>query len=249
MTLRVNPGLGTGHNNRTNVGGPAASFGVWHELIEEAVKIADAHKVRITAMHTHIGSGGDPQVWQNCARLSLAIVPRLRDVLTLSLGGGFKVGRMLGEPSANLQEIGKALVPHFEEFAEKTGRRLHLEIEPGSYLVVKAGAIVCGVDDVVATSDFEFIKLNSGMTDILRPSLYGSQHPMRLIPSDKDRPLCDKKYVVVGHCCESGDLLTPAPGDSEAILARPCRYEAKPGDLFVVRRRRGGGNLHLQNFL
>ncbi len=56
---------------------------------------------------------------------------------------------------------------------------------------------------------------------ILRPSLYGAQHPIVIMCNEDSkygRQL--RKYVVVGRCCESGDILTPAPGDSVAIEDR-----------------------------
>jgi diaminopimelate decarboxylase len=69
------------------------------------------------------------------------------------------------------------------------------------------------------------------MTDILRPSLYGAQHTIRVYPKKETGRV--KKYVVVGHCCESGDILTPAAGDPEALA--PCELpEAAIGDLCVV---------------
>lgn len=234
ITVRINPGKGSGHSNRTNVGGPAASFGIWHELLDDVLAVAREHRVRITGMHTHIGSGGDPEVWQHCARLSLGIAARLPDVTTLSLGGGFKVARVAGEKSANLQEIGTALLPDFKAFAEKHGRKLHIELEPGTYLVANAGALLAQVEDVVTTgaSGYDFIKLNTGMSDILRPSMYGAQHPMTLVPQTPgDRPA--HKYVVVGHCCESGDILTPAPGEPETLAPRELG-RAEIGDLFII---------------
>lgn len=234
ITVRINPGKGSGHSNRTNVGGPAASFGIWHELLDDVLAVAREHRVRITGMHTHIGSGGDPEVWQHCARLSLGIAARLPDVTTLSLGGGFKVARVAGEKSANLQEIGTALLPDFKVFAEKHGRKLHIELEPGTYLVANAGALLAQVEDVVTTgaSGYDFIKLNTGMSDILRPSMYGAQHPMTLVPQTPgERPA--HKYVVVGHCCESGDILTPAPGEPETLAPRELG-RAEIGDLFII---------------
>ena len=70
------------------------------------------------------------------------------------------------------------------------------------------------------------------MTDNVRPSMYGAQHPMELIPSD-DSERAEKDYIVVGHCCESGDILTPMPGDPEALNPRTLK-EAKIGDLFAI---------------
>ncbi len=232
--VRINPGLGSGHNNRTNVGGPAASFGIWHEYLDQALAVAQKWGLRITRMHTHIGSGSDPNVWNHCAKLSLSIAERLPDVHALSLGGGFKVGRMAGEPTADLQEIGKIIKKDFEEFARKTGRKLYLEIEPGTYLVANAGALICTVIDVVDTgaSGYSFIKTDTGMTEVTRPTLYGAQHPLIVVPQDNGNR-SDRDYIVVGHCCESGDVLTPAPGDPEKLAPRRLT-EARIGDALVV---------------
>ncbi len=234
LTVRINPGKGSGHSNRTNVGGPGSSFGIWHEQLDEVLAAAREYGVKITGMHTHIGSGGDPEVWKHCARISLGIVARLPEVTTLSLGGGFKVARVAGEKTANLQEIGNALLPDFRAFAEKYGRKLHIEVEPGTYLVANAGALVASVIDFVSTGaeGYDFLKLDTGMTDILRPSMYGAQHPMMLVPpAGAARP--PQSYVVVGHCCESGDILTPGPGEPEALAPREL-LRAEIGDLLVI---------------
>jgi diaminopimelate decarboxylase len=58
-------------------------------------------------------------------------------------------------------------------FAEETGRQIKLEIEPGTFLVANAGAMVSTVQDIVSTGaeGHTFLKLDSGMTEVLRPSL------------------------------------------------------------------------------
>ena len=235
LSIRVNPGMGSGHSNRTNVGGPSSSFGIWHELLPEVDAIRGEFSLSVTGMHTHIGSGGDPEVWKRCARMSLDIVSRLPDVRILSLGGGFKVGRMPGEPSANLEEIGAAIRPDVEAFASEHGRQLHIEIEPGTHLTANAGAIVTRVMDVVSTgeSGYDFVKINSGMTEVLRPSMYGAQHPLVLVPSASDAQRDSGEYVVVGHCCESGDILTPEAGDPEGLAPRKL-VEPRVGDYLVI---------------
>ena len=186
VSVRINPGLGSGHNNRTNVGGPASSFGIWHDHLDQIETIQARADLRITRMHSHIGSGGDPETWKHCARLTLGIATRLPEVTRLNLGGGFKIARMPDETSANLAEIGSALLPDFQNFAAEHGRELHLEIEPGSYLVARAGAIVANVIDVVDTGSegYTFAKVDSGMTEFLRPNLYGAQHPISIVPGD-----------------------------------------------------------------
>ena len=234
VTVRINPGLGSGSTNRTNVGGPSSSFGIWHEQLPQIFEIADAHHLRVTGMHTHIGSGSDPNVWVNVAKMTLGIAARMPDVTTLSLGGGYKVARMADEKKTDLQEIGNKVLPEFEAFAKEHGRKLHLEVEPGTYLAANSGAIVCNIIDTVSTGEegYKFVKVNSGMTEVLRPSLYGAQHPLIVVPAQEE-PRSTGYYLVAGHCCESGDILTPAPGDSEGLHPRQL-VEPHIGDHLVI---------------
>lgn len=93
---------------------------------------------------------------------------------------------MSGEVSTDLQAIGAPVMGGFEAFAKETGRELKLEIEPGTFLVANAGSLVCTVQDVVSTGSegYEFIKLDAGMTELLRPSLYGAPHPIIVVPAE-----------------------------------------------------------------
>jgi diaminopimelate decarboxylase len=239
VCVRINPGLGSGHNNRTNVGGPSSSFGIWHERLDDVLALQREYDLKLTRMHTHIGSGSDPEVWKNCVGMSLDIAARLPDVRCLSLGGGFKVGRMPGETSTDLQEIGEAVLPKFREFAEIHGRELEIEVEPGTFMVANAGLILANIIDVVDTLDvdsqrgYRFIKADTGMTEFLRPNLYGAQHPMEVVPAHPDAQRAEADYLVAGHCCESGDLMTPEPGNPEGLLPRRLR-EPVMGDTLVI---------------
>jgi len=244
VSVRINPGLGSGHSNRTNVGGPSASFGIWHEYLDDVFEVQRAYGLRLVRMHTHVGSGADPEVWNHCARLSLGIAARLPDVHTLSLGGGFKVGRMSGEPSADMDAIGCRIKEDFEAFHQQHGRKLKLEIEPGTFLVANAGALVCTVIDVVDTGPegYRFIKVDSGMTELVRPSMYGAQHPIVVVPAERagnNSPPTSPgeratgEYLVAGHCCESGDVLTPEPGNPEGLQTRSLD-KPEIGDVLVV---------------
>ncbi len=230
VTVRINPGLGSGATNRTNTGGPGASFGIWHEHLDEVTALAARHRLTIRGLHTHIGSGTDPAVWKRVARMSLDIAARLPDVTTVNLGGGFKVARVPEERSADLADIGAHVRQELLAFRERTGRALHLELEPGTYLVANAGCVVATCIDVADTgaAGYRFAKLDTGMTEITRPSLYGAQHPITVLAERETAPV-----VFVGPCCESGDILTTAPGDPEAIAPR---FAPRPeiGDLVVV---------------
>jgi len=232
VSVRLNPGIGSGHNPKTNTGGPASSFGIWHEDIPQIKQLAAAHRLRITKIHTHIGAGTDPEVWHEAARLTLKLVEHFALVTTINLGGGFKVARMSTEESTDLQSISGIIAELLTRFANRTGRRLRLEIEPGTFLVAGAGSLIGRVIDQTSTGEtgFTFLKLNLGLTEIMRPSLYGAQHPIITV---NDAPTESLPYVVVGHTCESGDLLTPEPGNPE-IPATRLLQRASIGDLVVI---------------
>ena len=231
LAVRINAGLGSGSTKRTNTGGPGASFGIWHEYLDDVKTIAKKYGVTIKTLHCHIGSGTDPEVWKRVARMTLDIAAQLPDAVRVNLGGGFKVGRMPEEPTVDLQDVGGHVRAELDAFRQRTGRALHLEIEPGTYLVARAGAVVATCVDVVDTGKdgYRFAKLDTGMTEVTRPSLYGAQHPIDVFATG--RPIVET--VFVGPCCESGDILTPAPGDPEALAPR---FVPKPeiGDLVVV---------------
>jgi diaminopimelate decarboxylase len=233
LGIRFNPGLGSGGTTKTNVGGPASSFGIWHEWIPDVQKIVAAHSLRVARIHTHIGSGSDPAVWQRTAHLSLDMVRQFPGVTTLNLGGGYKVGRMADEKTTDLQKVSAPVVEAFHELERETGRKIHLEIEPGTFLMANACSLVTTIQDVVNTGStgHNFLKLDAGMTEILRPVLYGAQHPLIVIPRNETGKLA--RYVVVGHCCESGDLITPAPDEPNTLQERELP-EAQAGDICVI---------------
>jgi len=243
--IRVNPGVGSGGFSssttgfsKTNVGGPSSSFGIWHELVSDGTVSSIVKKYGLVPerIHTHIGSGSDPLIWQSVAKTSLSFCANWDTVTTLNLGGGYKVGRNPDEKTTDLGEIGAPVTEAFKEFASEHGRELHLEIEPGTYLVANAGALVTKIQDKVTTSDHTFLKMDAGMTDVLRPSLYGAIHPITILPgsgNSEDVGTSTESVVVVGHCCESGDLMTPKPGEPEDLDERILRTAAI-GDIAVM---------------
>jgi len=249
--IRVNPGTGSGGFSssttgfsKTNVGGPSSSFGIWHELLTDGTvpAIVEKYGLEPERIHTHIGSGSDPAIWQAVARKSLSFCAIWDTITTLNLGGGYKVGRNPGEATTDLGEIGAPVTEAFAEFAKEHGRELKLEIEPGTYLVANAGALVTTIQDKVSTKSptvddgHIYLKMDAGMTDVLRPSLYGAIHPITILPASGDSAdvgTSTESVVVVGHCCESGDLMTPKPGEPEALEERVLR-KADIGDFAVM---------------
>jgi hypothetical protein len=81
--------------------------------------------------------------------------------ITLSCTLLLQVGRMKSEVSTDLSKIGLPVRQDFEKFAKDTGRKLHLEIEPGTFLVANVGSLVSTVQDIVSTGSdgHTFIKV------------------------------------------------------------------------------------------
>ena len=83
----------------------------------------------------------------------------------------------------DVKELAAKALKLVEDFNSRTGRNIQVEIEPGTFLVANSGILVSEVMDIVSTRSHEpkpnddghnFIKLNTGLNDITRPSLYGS---------------------------------------------------------------------------
>jgi diaminopimelate decarboxylase len=231
IAVRLNPGMGSGHNNRTTTGGLNSSFGVWHEYLPKVLEWQQNSGCGIDRIHVHIGSGADPQIWRQTIQRALELVEQVPSANVLDIGGGFKVARLPDEKEADMASIINVFTEELQKFRTKTGRDIKLEIEPGTWLVANAGIMLAEVIDVVDTGKdgHKFIKLNTGMNDFLRPALYGAQHPIEILNDSKTQA----EYLVVGHNCESGDLLTPAPGDPESLSPRLLN-DPKIGDLVAI---------------
>ena len=148
--------------------------------------------------------------------MTLSIVRQFPDVTIVNLGGGYKIDRMDPAKSIDLHSVFSIIKRDFEQFAQETGRRLFLEIEPGTYLSANSCLLLARINDIVDTGPhgYRFIKTDASMTELLRPMIYGAGHPIRLL-GKPDAML--HRYVVVGCCCESGDIFTVREGDPEAV--------------------------------
>lgn len=220
LSMRVHPGVGAGETATRNTGDNYSCFGVHLSDIQNAMDYAAQKKLVFYKVHVHIGSGGDPAAWRDNIRHELDILEKyFPDADTISFGGGLKEARMPDETAADIQELGQYAKQQIEEFYKRTGRKLKMEIEPGTYIVANAGYIITQVIDKKRTGDdgLNFIVLDGGMEVNARPLLYGSRHPFyvvsqngRLLSSEyADAPAkAGYKAAVVGRCCESGDSQT-----------------------------------------
>jgi diaminopimelate decarboxylase len=229
--VRINPAMGSGHNNRTNTGGVNSSFGIWHKYGEQVRAMTAAAGVTIDRLHIHIGSGADPKVWGSVMDQALEIAREYPDVTSLDIGGGYKVHRYGEEVEANMSDIFATFSEKLLAFQVETGRALHLEIEPGTYFIAHAGVLIATIDDIVDTGKdgHTFLRLNTGMNDFLRTTLYGAQHKIEVMNDETELV----PYVVVGHNCESGDIFTTMKGDPESIEPRMLK-KAHIGDTIHI---------------
>lgn len=233
VSLRINPGEGSGFHKHVNVGGKQSSFGIWHEYIPEAKAIIEKNNLTVKRLHTHIGSGTDPDVWARVASFSLNFLEEFPSAKIFNMGGGFKIARVPSEKAANMQAIGEHVSHALRAFKEKTGREIYLEIEPGTFLVANAGVLLCTIQDKCSTGKdaYTFLKLDAGMTEIIRPSYYGSEHQIKIF--QKKQTDETEEVVVVGHCCESADIITSDPKHPSQALARQLP-KAEIGDLLMI---------------
>ncbi len=250
VSLRINPGTGTGFINRLTSGGPRSSFGIWHEHLGEVRTLVEKYRLKVKRVHHHVGSGHDPEAWLRIASATINIAKTFGPVPIINLGGGYRVKALLTETEVDYRDIGERLRHLFEEYAKETGVKPRLEIEPGTFLVANCGSLVTTVTDVVTTGTdgHTFIKLDAGLTEIIRPGFYGSLHPLVSIPAQGELRPEAKEYLVTGHTCIAGDTLTVALRDPETVQPQLLAV-TEPGDLLVVERAGGYcSSMNMKNF-
>jgi len=236
ITLRVNPGFGHGHSQKTNTGGEGSKHGIWHEEIPEALRRAEWAGLAVTGLHMHIGSGTDlahlAEVADSLERVAVEIG---RSLTTISAGGGLPVPYKPGEVHADLSGYFALWDVARKRLEERFGHRLRLEIEPGRYLTAEAGFVITEVRAVKKQGGRKYLLVDAGFNTLARPVLYGSYHPMSLCPRDGADALAGdaetEDVAVGGPLCESGDIFTQTDGGFVATRALP---PARVGDLLVI---------------
>ena len=198
--LRVNPGFGHGHSNKTNTGGQNSKHGIWHGDLAQALACVRRRKLVLAGMHMHIGSGVDYEhLARVCDTMADLVIGMDHDLHAISAGGGLSIPYQVDEPRVD--------TAHYFGLWDAARRRIEahlkhpvrLEVEPGRYLVAESGVLV---SEVLAVKDMganHFALIDAGFNDLMRPALYGAHHGMSVIsPADGkvvDRPL---RNVVVG---------------------------------------------------
>jgi diaminopimelate decarboxylase/aspartate kinase len=98
-------------------------------------------------------------------------------------------------------------------------------MEPGRFLVAKAGVLVAQVTQLKSKGEVEYVGIATGMNSLIRPALYGAHHDIRNLTRLAE-PLSDK-VTIVGPICESADQLgadrwLPPTREGDVLLIATC---------------------------
>lgn len=244
LILRVNPGFGHGHSNKTNTGGPSSKHGIWHEDLDACLRTADELGLVVRGLHLHIGSGTS---FEHLAKVADAM-ERLadgRDLELISAGGGLPVPYRPGEEEIDLDRYRDIWEEHRRRIERRIGHPVQLEIEPGRYLVADAGWLVARIWAVKRTPAFTFYVVDTGFHHLVRPAMYGAYHPMSLCPADGRELDGTRPVVVAGPLCESGDVFTQ---DEGGIVTSQELPKARVGDYLVIHKAGAYGRAMASNY-
>jgi diaminopimelate decarboxylase len=232
ITLRLNPGFGHGHSQKTNTGGPSSKHGIWHEQLQDCLVSADNYGLSVTGLHMHIGSGTDLEhLSQVCEAMEKAALVAGRNLESISAGGGLPVPYQPGESHADMDGYYRLWDETRQGLQEEFGHPLRLEIEPGRSLVAESGFLIAEIRAVKKQADRVFYLADAGFNNLARPILYGAYHPMSIVPRDGDTGRPEIDAVVGGPLCESGDIFTQQSGGFVITRRLPM---AAVGDLLVI---------------
>jgi diaminopimelate decarboxylase len=185
-------------------------------------------------LHSHIGSQiTKDQPIARAARTLAALARELLDAGVrlehLDLGGGLGIAYRNDDVVLSAGDYAAALLPTVRE----TG--LTLVLEPGRWLVGPAGVLVTRVVDLKPQGPNWFVVVDAGMTDLIRPALYGAWHGIEAVTPREGETICAD---VVGPVCETADLF------GEDRVLSPVLV----GDLLAVRDTGAYGAVMASNY-
>ena len=233
ITLRINPGFGHGHSQKTNTGGQQSKHGIWHTQIDECLGRADRYGVTITGLHMHIGSGTDlKHLSEVCDAMERVAGAVGRTIKRISAGGGLPVPYKDDESYVDLSKYFELWDATRNRLSDNFGHRVLLEIEPGRFLSAESGFLVAQVRSVKSMGENHFVLVDAGFNDLARPVMYGAYHPISVATADGRAGEREEVDVVIGGpLCESGDIFTQREGGYVDTRKLPA---AQVGDFIVM---------------
>ena len=224
VALRINPNVGAHTHDNITTGLAENKFGIAMEHVADIVlRCQEMSNVNCIGLHFHIGS----QIldMDDFATLSLRINALQETLETygitlphINVGGG--LGIDYDKPNENPIANFKAYFETFRCYLRvRPGQQVHFEL--GRALVAQCGSLISRVLYVKKTELKKFAILDAGMTELIRPALYGALHQIENLSSQEGEEI----YDVVGPICESSDVF--AKGYTMPVTHR--------GDLIAIR--------------
>lgn len=234
--LRINPGFGHGHSNKTNTGGKNSKHGIWYQDLTLTKKILKKYNFNLLGLHMHIGSGTD---YIHLKKLSNTMVKQAikfdYDLKFISAGGGLPVPYKNNEEEINTISYYNIWNQARKKISNHLQHNIKLETEPGRFLVAQSGILITQIKAIkFMSSSRHYLLINAGFNDFIRPVLYGSYHKISLLPID-DRKINYKdltNYIIAGPLCESGDVITQSKNGKLISILLPKNI--KINDYLVI---------------
>jgi diaminopimelate decarboxylase len=222
VAVRVNPDIDARSHPHISTGRKNNKFGVAIEDAREmCLRMRDRQGVQIVGLHSHVGSQiTHLEPLRHAAEALATLACELRrsgiQIEHLDIGGGLGIPYE-GQPVPSARDYAAAVLP----FVQKTG--LALVLEPGRYLVGQAGVLITRVVDIKPQAGGKlFVIVDAGMTELMRPMLYGAFHRIEPVLSSR---AAEALVDFVGPVCETTDTLgrdrrlpEPAVGDLMVVF-------------------------------
>lgn len=242
ITVRINPGFGHGHSQKTNTGGESSKHGIWHGDLELVKKSAAKWGIKITGLHMHIGSGTDlkhlSEVCEKFMETAREIGP---DLQMISAGGGLPIPYRNTDQEIDLDGYKQLWWDVKARLEKDFNHPLRLETEPGRYLSAEAGNLIAEVRAVKNQGTQRFALLDTGFTELARPIMYGSYHPIAVF----NNATTNEDVVIAGPLCESGDVFTQKDGGFVETRNLP---KLEVGDFVVLKNAGSYGAVMASNY-
>ena len=224
VALRINPNVDAHTHNYITTGLNENKFGINMEDIDKVIHVLpDLKNIRMIGIHFHIGSQiTDMTAYHNlCVRITeIEEIFASKNIIVqhINVGGGLGI---------NYEHPNHFPIPEFETYFRTfkehfnllPGQTLHFEL--GRSVVAQCGSLISKVLYVKEGSTKNFVILDAGFTDLIRPALYQAYHRIENLSSD----LPVEQYDVVGPICESSDVF-----DKDCYLNKTRR-----GDIIAIR--------------
>lgn len=208
IALRINPNVDAKTHHKITTGREENKFGVFSKNMEKALQVIESDSsLKLIGLHFHIGSQiTDFKVFKElCFRVNAWnnwFLEKGHDLSILDLGGGFGIDyeNPMREPVPDFSSFFGTIATYL---APRENQDVHFEL--GRSLVANCGNLIAKVLYIKEGVKKNFAVLDAGMTEFMRPALYGARHAIEKL-SDPQANLRDNQvYDVVGPICESSD--------------------------------------------